>query len=69
MCRSRDKGSLLTRFQDGFPDRRATSDSKARLKDVVLRSRTSKRMREALHEFALVSRGLANTTYGNATAA
>jgi len=25
-------------------------------------------MREALHEFALVARGLANTTYGNATA-
>lgn len=25
-------------------------------------------MREALHEFALVSRGLDNTVYGNATA-
>lgn len=32
------------------------------------RSRTAKRMREALHEFALVSRGLDNTVYGNATA-
>ena len=31
------------------------------------RSRTTKKMREALNEFALVSRGLANTTYGNAT--
>ena len=31
------------------------------------RSRTSKKMREALHEFALIARGLHNTTYGNAT--
>lgn len=65
-------------FQDGFPDPRATGESKTRLKEVILRcvfrvaaltrSRTSKKMREALHEFALVARGLANTTYGNATA-
>ena len=31
------------------------------------RSRTTKKMREALHDFALVARGLDNTTYGNAT--
>ena len=54
--------------QEGFPDARATGESKLRLKETVLRSRTAKKMREALHEFALVSRGLANTTYGNATA-
>lgn len=54
--------------QDGFPDPRATAESKARLKGTILRSRTSKKMQAALHEFALVARGLANTTYGNATA-
>jgi hypothetical protein len=53
--------------QPNFPDPRATTESKARLKGVVLRSRTTRKMREALHEFALVARGLANTTYGNAT--
>lgn len=35
---------------------------------LIDRSRTVKKMREALHEFALVSRGLDNTVYGNATA-
>ncbi|RSH89503.1 hypothetical protein EHS25_002053 [Saitozyma podzolica] len=54
--------------EEGFPDARATSEAKARLKTAVLRSRTTKKMREALHEFALVARGLDNTTYGNATA-
>jgi hypothetical protein len=54
--------------EPGFPDPRATTEAKARLKGVVLRSRTTRKMSEALHEFALVSRGLANTTYGNATA-
>ncbi|ODN73851.1 hypothetical protein L202_07374 [Cryptococcus amylolentus CBS 6039] len=53
---------------DGFPDVRATPESKKKLKDAVLRSRTTRRMREALHEFALVARGLEGTTYGNATA-
>jgi hypothetical protein len=51
-----------------FPDPRATGESKLRLKETILRSRTARKMREALNEFALVSRGLANTTYGNATA-
>ncbi|BEJ13429.1 hypothetical protein CspHIS471_0306030 [Cutaneotrichosporon sp. HIS471] len=54
--------------EPGFPDPRATPEAKARLKGVVIRSRTTRKMREALHEFALVARGLANTTYGNATA-
>lgn len=54
--------------QEGFPDPRATGESKVRLKETVMRSRTARKMREALHDFALVSRGLANTTYGNATA-
>ncbi|WVQ72312.1 hypothetical protein IAR50_001862 [Cryptococcus sp. DSM 104548] len=53
---------------DGFPDVRATPESKKKLKDAILRSRTTRRMREALHEFALVARGLEGTTYGNATA-
>ncbi|KAL1406931.1 hypothetical protein Q8F55_006343 [Vanrija albida] len=54
--------------EEGFPDPRATAESKSRLKGTILRSRTSKKMQMALHEFALVARGLANTTYGNATA-
>ena len=54
--------------QDGFPDVRATGECKLRLKETVLRSRTAKKMREALNDFALVCRGLANTVYGNATA-
>ncbi|ORY23548.1 armadillo-type protein [Naematelia encephala] len=51
-----------------FPDPRATTEAKSNLKSAVLKSRTTKKMREALHEFALVARGLDNTTYGNATA-
>ncbi|WWC85404.1 uncharacterized protein L201_000267 [Kwoniella dendrophila CBS 6074] len=54
--------------QEGFPDSRATVASKKKLKEAILRSRTARRMREALHEFALVARGLDGTTYGNATA-
>lgn len=54
--------------EPNFPDPRATPEAKARLKGTILRSRTTRKMREALHEFALVARGLANTTYGNATA-
>ncbi|WVF66636.1 hypothetical protein IAT40_001376 [Kwoniella sp. CBS 6097] len=54
--------------QNGFPDPRATPDAKKKLKEVILRSRTTRKMREALHEFALVARGLDGTTYGNATA-
>nr|XP_019048282.1 hypothetical protein I302_02051 [Kwoniella bestiolae CBS 10118]OCF27212.1 hypothetical protein I302_02051 [Kwoniella bestiolae CBS 10118] len=54
--------------QEGYPDPRATAASKKKLKEAVLRSRTARRMREALHEFALVARGLDGTTYGNATA-
>jgi hypothetical protein len=54
--------------EPNFPDPRATPESKSRLKGTVLRSRTTRKMREALHEFALVARGLANTTYGAATA-
>lgn len=54
--------------EPNFPDPRATPEAKAKLKETVMRSRTTKKMREALHEFALVARGLANTTYGNATA-
>ncbi|KAK4687604.1 importin-13, partial [Tremellales sp. Uapishka_1] len=53
--------------EEGFPDAKATLDSKVKLKNAVLRSRTTKKMREALHEFALVARGLDGTTYGNAT--
>lgn len=53
--------------EEGFPSAKSTPASKDRLKEVVLKSRTTKRMREALHEFALVARGLDNTTYGNAT--
>ncbi|AFR92571.1 hypothetical protein C343_00448 [Cryptococcus neoformans C23] len=53
---------------EGFPDPRATLESKKKLKTAILKSRTARRMREALHEFALVSRGLEGTTYGNATA-
>ncbi|KAK8844673.1 hypothetical protein IAR55_006522 [Kwoniella newhampshirensis] len=55
-------------MQDGFPDPRATIDAKKKLKEHILRSRTARKMREALHEFALVARGLEGTTYGNATA-
>nr|XP_031862141.1 uncharacterized protein CI109_002554 [Kwoniella shandongensis]KAA5529213.1 hypothetical protein CI109_002554 [Kwoniella shandongensis] len=55
-------------MQDGFPDPRATIDAKKKLKEHILRSRTTRKMREALHEFALVARGLDGTTYGNATA-
>ncbi|WRT63297.1 uncharacterized protein IL334_000202 [Kwoniella shivajii] len=54
--------------QDGFPDPRATLASKKKLKETILRLRTARKMREALHEFALVARGLDGTTYGNATA-
>jgi hypothetical protein len=54
--------------EEGFPDRRATPAAKLKLKEAVLKSRTAKKMREALNEFALVARGLDNTTYGNATA-
>ncbi|WVR03182.1 hypothetical protein IAU60_000173 [Kwoniella sp. DSM 27419] len=54
--------------QDGFPDRRATPEAKKKLKEVILKSRTARKMREALHDFALVARGLDGTTYGNATA-
>lgn len=54
--------------EPNFPDARATTEAKSRLKGHILRSRTTRKMREALHEFALVARGLANTTYGNATA-
>nr|ODO01293.1 hypothetical protein L204_02021 [Cryptococcus depauperatus CBS 7855] len=53
---------------EGFPDRRATPASKKKLRDAILKSRTTRRMREALHEFALIARGLEGTTYGNATA-
>lgn len=53
---------------EGWPDARATGAAKTRLKETILRSRTTKKMREALHEFALVARGLDGTTYGNATA-
>ncbi|ORX41250.1 armadillo-type protein [Kockovaella imperatae] len=64
-----DVGTWMSEIlaEDGFPDPRATDDAKERLKDIVTRSRTTKKMREALNDFALVSRGLANTTYGNAT--
>ena len=31
------------------------------------RSRTTRKMREALHEFSLVARGLDGTVYGSAT--
>lgn len=71
---TRVPGPEMSAWLDGilaepnFPDARSTAESKARLKGTVLRSRTTKKMREALHEFALVARGLANTTYGNATA-
>lgn len=69
--------------EDGFPDKRSTLESKDRLQKEILksvkrrqkmgladddRSRTAKKMRVALHEFALIARGLDNTTYGNATA-
>ncbi|WWD06250.1 hypothetical protein V865_004336 [Kwoniella europaea PYCC6329] len=70
----RIKGEDMSRWldqilsQEGFPDPRATPASKKKLKEAVLKSRTARRMREALHEFALVARGLDGTTYGNATA-
>ncbi|KAL7420320.1 hypothetical protein Q5752_005289 [Cryptotrichosporon argae] len=54
--------------EPGFPDPRATDAAKDKLRTTVLKSRTTKKMREALHEFALVARGLEGTTYGNATA-
>ncbi|WVQ82597.1 hypothetical protein IAT38_004727 [Cryptococcus sp. DSM 104549] len=53
---------------DGFPDPRATGEAKKKLKEAILRSRTTRKMREALNEFALVARGLDGTVYGNATA-
>ncbi|CAK9779796.1 ARM repeat-containing protein [Cutaneotrichosporon oleaginosum] len=71
---TRSQGSDMAAWLDailaepGFPDPRATPEAKARLKGVVLRTRLASKLREALHEFALVARGLANTTYGNATA-
>ncbi|CED84264.1 Nuclear transport receptor LGL2 (importin beta superfamily) [Phaffia rhodozyma] len=57
-------GSVLA--VEGFPDRRATPKAKEKLKATVLKSRTTKRVREALNEFALVARGLENSAYGNA---
>jgi hypothetical protein len=35
--------------------------------DAMHRSRTTRKMREALHDFALVARGLDGTVYGDAT--
>ncbi|KAL7414593.1 armadillo-type protein [Mrakia frigida] len=48
---------------EGFPDPRATAKAKEKLKNAIFKGRTTRKVREALNEFALVSRGLEGSAY------
>ncbi|GAA6053966.1 hypothetical protein JCM3770_004645 [Rhodotorula araucariae] len=54
--------------QPGWPSERASAEVKSRFERAVLSARTGKQVRQAVHDFALVCRGLDGSAYGAATA-